>query len=238
MENFNSKINASGEAKSRYANILLDYWFKRSFGTDINKRLMILLLREILPEAGVQDIYYNNKEHPNPIPGKHGVIFDIECTSNDGTKFIVEMQLAQQDSFMERAIFYASFTIQDQIEKGRKEYDFLPIYFIALMDFTLHDDGRFMYRYELLEKETGVKLSPNTYKLLNPNINYENIETFINDIENTNIKSFIKNMYDEKIIDDLESARDALFVRSIIEQVYKEERTTPLENKDQDKSER
>ena len=155
MENFNSKINASGEAKSRYANILLDYWFKRSFGTDINKRLMILLLREILPEAGVQDISYNNKEHPNPIPGKHGVIFDIECTSNDGTKFIVEMQLAQQDSFMERAIFYSSFTIQDQIEKGRKEYDLLPISFIAFMDFTLHDDGRFMYRYELLEKETG-----------------------------------------------------------------------------------
>ena len=155
MENFNFKSNASGEAKSRYANILLDYWFKRSFGTEINKRLMILLLREILPEAGVQDISYNNKEHTNPIPDKHGVIFDIECTSNDGTKFIVEMQLAQQDSFMERAIFYSSFAIQDQISKGKKEYDFLPIYFIALMDFSLHEDGRFLYRYELIEKDSG-----------------------------------------------------------------------------------
>ena len=142
---------------SRYANILLDYWFKRSFGTEINKRLMILLLREIIPEADVQDITYGNKEHPNPFPDSHGVIFDIECTSADGSRFIVEVQLAQQKWFMERALYYSSFAIQEQLDKGKDTYEFMPVYFIGLMDFTLHydTDGRFLFRYELVERDSG-----------------------------------------------------------------------------------
>ncbi len=67
---------ASRGAAARYANILLDYWFKRSFGTESGKRLMILTLREILPYVDIQDITYGNKEHPNPFPDNHGVIFD------------------------------------------------------------------------------------------------------------------------------------------------------------------
>lgn len=142
---------------SRYANILLDYWFKRTFGSEINKRLMILLLREIIPEADVQDITYGNKEHPNPFPGSHGVIFDIECTASDGSRFIVEVQLARQKWFMERALYYSSFAIQEQLERSGDTYEFMPVYFIGLMDFSLHSDsdGTFMFNYELIEKKSG-----------------------------------------------------------------------------------
>lgn len=93
---------ASRGAAARYANILLDYWFKRSFGTESGKRLMILTLREILPYVDIQDITYGNKEHPNPFPDNHGVIFDIECVSSDNSRFIVEVQLARQSWFKER----------------------------------------------------------------------------------------------------------------------------------------
>ena len=118
---------------------------------------MILTLREILPETDISDITYGNKEHPNPFPDSHGVIFDIECTSNDGSRFIVEVQLARQAWFMERALFYSSFAIQEQVMRGQDSYEFMPVYFIALMDFTLHpeDDGRFVYRYNLLDINTG-----------------------------------------------------------------------------------
>lgn len=157
MKNTNPASSASPEATSRYANILLDYWFKRSFGTESSKRLMILTLREILPEADISDITYGNKEHPNPFPDSHGVIFDIECTSGDGSRFIVEVQLARQAWFIERALFYSSFAIQEQVLRGQDSYEFMPVYFIALMDFALHpeDDGRFVYRYNLLDVKTG-----------------------------------------------------------------------------------
>lgn len=145
------------ETFSRYANILLDYWFKRSFGRDINKRLMILTLREIIPEADISDITYGNKEHPNPFPDSHGVVFDIECVSSSGSMFIVEVQLARKKWFMERALFYSSFAIQKQLLKGDDSYNLMPTYFIALMDFSLHDDesGRFAFRYELIDRESG-----------------------------------------------------------------------------------
>ena len=157
MKNSNPTFSASSEATSRYANILLDYWFKRSFGSESGKRLMILTLREILPEADISDITYGNKEHPNPFPDSHGVIFDVECTSGDGSRFIVEVQLARQAWFMERALFYSSFAIQEQVLQGSGSYGFMPVYFIALMDFSLHscDDGRFVYRYNLLDVKTG-----------------------------------------------------------------------------------
>ena len=157
MRSTNFTSSASQEATSRYANILLDYWFKRSFGSESGKRLMILTLREILPEADISDITYGNKEHPNPFPDSHGVIFDIECTSNDGSRFIVEVQLARQAWFMERALFYSSFAIQEQVLRGQDSYGFMPVYFIALMDFELHpgSDGRFVYRHNLLDIKTG-----------------------------------------------------------------------------------
>ena len=157
LRDTNPTSSASSEATSRYANILLDYWFKRSFGTESSKRLMILTLREILPEADISDITYGNKEHPNPFPDSHGVVFDIECTSGDGSRFIVEVQLARQAWFMERALFYSSFAIQEQAMRGQDSYEFMPVYFIALMDFEFHPagDGRFVYRYNLLDVKTG-----------------------------------------------------------------------------------
>ena len=148
---------ASRGAAARYANILLDYWFKRSFRTESGKRLMILTLREILPYVDIQDITYGNKEHPNPFPDNHGVIFDIECVSSDNSRFIVEVQLARQSWFKERVLFYSSFAIQKQILRGEDTYEFKPVYFIALMDFELHaeEDNRFVFRYGLTDLETG-----------------------------------------------------------------------------------
>ena len=167
MENFNSKNNASGEAKSRYANILLDYWFKRTFGREISKRLMILVLREIIPEVDIQDITYTNKEHPNPFPNDHGVVFDIECQSSNGTRFIVEMQLAEQHYLMERALFYSTFSIQEQLLKGNSEYSFMPVYFIAMMDFIIHPDepDKFFYKYDLREMSSGEQMTDRVHYL-------------------------------------------------------------------------
>ena len=118
---------------------------------------MILTLREIIPEADIQDITYGNKEHPNPFPDNHGVVFDIECTSTDGSRFIVEVQLAPKKWFMERALFYSSFAIQEQLLKGDDSYMFMPTYFIALMDFSLHSaqGSDFMFRYEIMNRKTG-----------------------------------------------------------------------------------
>lgn len=143
----------SRKAKGVYANILLDDWFKRTF-SDLpgSKRLLQLLLQELIPERKIVSIKYDPQEHTNPYPDKHGVRVDVEVTDEDGTRFLVEMQRKDQDFFYERALFNASHCILRQAEKGQEEYNYPPVYFIGIVDFPIHEDpDRVMYRYSLYE---------------------------------------------------------------------------------------
>ena len=115
----------------RYARILLDDWFKRPFGTENRKRLLLLFLQELIPEHKIVNLTYANTEHINPFPGKKDVRIDVECTDQDGTRFIVEVQVAPQKHFRERAVINSSFAIQHK------------------------DADRVDYRYMLRENTTG-----------------------------------------------------------------------------------
>lgn len=140
----------------RYARIIMDDWFKRSFGTESRKRLLQLFLQELIPEHTIDNLTYTNTEHTNPFPGKRDVRIDVECTDADGTRFVVELQVAPQRFFYERAVFNSTFAIQQQKEKGEDEYDFPTVYFIGLMDFSLHEGtDRVDYRYMFRETSTG-----------------------------------------------------------------------------------
>lgn len=137
----------------RYARILLDYWFKRAFGMENRKRLLMLFLQEVIPEHRIASLTYAPQEHENPHPQMKGIRVDVECTDEDGTRFVVEMQLAHQQHFYERALFNSTFAIQEQMIAGQDSYDFPAVYFIGLMDFTLHEGtDRVLFRYELLER--------------------------------------------------------------------------------------
>ena len=139
----------------RYARILIDYWFKRSFGSERWKRLMQLFLEEVIPERKIEELTFVSQEHLNASPEKKGIRVDVECKDQDGARFIVEMQLAQQSHFYERAVFYSSFAIQDQLILGESRYDFEQIYFIGLLDFSPHKDSdRVLFRYDIRERET------------------------------------------------------------------------------------
>ena len=140
----------------RYANILLDTWFKRTFtqGPDC-KRLLTLFLRELITDRDIQDISYGPQEAVNPNPGGKGIRLDIECTSADGSRFLVELQRAPQMDFYQRAVYNSTFGVQRQLLEGQG-YDFAPVYFIGIMDFCLHpDDDRFLYRYSIKENSSG-----------------------------------------------------------------------------------
>ena len=151
----------SRKAKGVYANILLDDWFKRTFEELPNsKRLLTLLLQELIPERKIVDIKYAPQEHTNPNPDKRGIRVDVEATDADGARFLVEMQREPQDCFYERAVFNASHCIIRQMEKGEDGYDFPPVYFVGLVDFALHEDpDRVLYRYSLFEDSDGEKMT-------------------------------------------------------------------------------
>ena len=141
---------------------------------------MRLFLQELIPERKIVKLTYAPQEHINPWPGRKDVRVDVECTDADGTRFVVEMQLAEQEFFYERAVFNSSFAIQEQMRKGADEYDFPTVYFIGISDFSIHKESKqVMYRYSIREEESHELMTsrlqyiflelPNSTKALEPN---------------------------------------------------------------------
>ncbi len=154
MENSNTTPQPLG----RYADILYDRWFKRTFGEPRHERLMQLFLQALIPERKIKSLSFGPQEQVNPNDAYKDVRLDVECTDEDGTRFLVEMQLKRQAGFFDRAVFVSSFGIQKQLLRGRKENDYTlaPVYFIGILDFILHDaaDPRVLYRYMFREEKT------------------------------------------------------------------------------------
>ena len=140
-----------------YADILLDDWFKRSFKEYGNaKRLMQLFLEALIPERKITELEYASEESTNQNPDKKGVRVDVECTDENGERFVVEVQRAPQTDFFDRAVFDSTFSIQRQLDEGSDYYGFKPVYFIGIMRFSLHpDDNSFLFTYSLREDGSG-----------------------------------------------------------------------------------
>jgi len=140
----------------RYANVLMDRWFKRTFGWAPARRLMQLFLQEMIPERTITQISFGPQEYVNPIEQGKDIRLDVHCTDASGAHFIVEMQFAEQKTFYERALFNSTFVIQEQVQTGSTDWTLPQIYFIGVVNFALHQGSdRVLYRYRLKELTTG-----------------------------------------------------------------------------------
>jgi predicted transposase/invertase (TIGR01784 family) len=144
----------------RYINPLTDFGFKRLFGTEPNKNLLIDFLNVILPpQHQVKDLTYRSTENLGNSPLDRKAVFDLYCESKKGEKFIVEMQKAKHNYFKDRSIYYASFPIQEQAEKGNWNYKLEPIYTIGILDFVFEEDkneDRLLHIVELKDQDCQV----------------------------------------------------------------------------------
>ena len=147
----------------RYVDLMFDRAFKRIFGKESNKDLLIDLLNEILPELKIRDLTFINTEQQGLALESKNSIFDVYCTTDAGTKVVVEVQVNNQHNFAERALYYASLPILDSLNAG-DDYRFAPIYVVALLDFEMdrHPEGEeetYEYRYSIREDRTGKLLT-------------------------------------------------------------------------------
>lgn len=144
----------------RYVNVLKDRWFKRTFGWAPQKRLMQLLLQELIPERTISEISFGPQEHINPIELGKDIRLDVHCKDKDGNLFIVEVQISEQDTFYERAVYNSSFVIQEQLPAGSDKWDFAPIYFIGIVNFSIHKNtDQVLFRYRLKEIKSGEQMT-------------------------------------------------------------------------------
>ena len=128
-------------SQARYINPLTDFGFKKLFGTEPNKELLIDFLNQILPnQHKIKDLTYSGNEHLGQTDLDRKAIFDLYCIGESGERFIVEIQKAEQNYFRDRSIYYSSFPIQEQAEKGDWDYKLEPVYTVGILDFVFDEN--------------------------------------------------------------------------------------------------
>jgi len=126
--------------KDKYINLLTDFGFKRVFGTEPNKHLLVDFLNTLLPnDRQIADITFKNNETVGNTTIDRKAIFDIYCQGTNEERFIVELQKAKQNFFKDRSVFYATFPIQEQALKGDWNFKLAPVYAVGILDFVFDD---------------------------------------------------------------------------------------------------
>ena len=131
------------QSEERYISLLTDFGFKRIFGTDLNKDLLINFLNSLFNgEEVIKDVKYLNSENVGDVFTERKAIFDVYCENEQGEKFIVEMQNAYQTFFKDRSLFYSTFPIREQAPK-ESDWNFClkKVYVVALLNFKMSDEA-------------------------------------------------------------------------------------------------
>ena len=160
--------------EERYISLLTDFGFKRIFGTDPNKDLLIDFLNSLFDgEQVVKDVTYLNSEHVGDVHSERKAIFDVYCENEKGEKFIVEMQNASQKYFKDRSLYYATFPIREQAQKGEVwNYELKHVYVVALLNYDMTDSA---FAQDTINHDIGL-LDKQTHKVFNDKLTFKYVE--------------------------------------------------------------
>jgi predicted transposase/invertase (TIGR01784 family) len=146
------------DIRERYIDPYTDFGFKKLFGTELNKDLLISFLNALFNDAKgeIKDVQYLNAEQLGDGYGDRRAVFDVYCVTEDGSRFIVEMQKAEQEYFKDRSVYYATAPIREQAPKGKWDYHMDGVYTIGILNFVF-PDGEYpadSYIHEIKLKDT------------------------------------------------------------------------------------
>ncbi len=127
---------------SKYLNPRNDLAFKRIFGEERNKDLVIALINAVLSNQMHKKIvkihFLKSTQEPETAAAKRSIV-DILCQDEDGCRYVIEMQVAPQEGFEKRAQYYASRVYTSQMKRGGAYQDLKKVIFLAFVDYPLFD---------------------------------------------------------------------------------------------------
>jgi predicted transposase/invertase (TIGR01784 family) len=145
----------------KFADVKNDIAFRKIFGNENKKEVLISFLNAVLDFEGKHTITKVTIINPYQLPkfrdGK-ATIIDVKAKDQSGREFIVEMQVADALGFSKRVLYYTSQGYVSQIDRG-EFYDKLnPTIFIGILDFNLSQNPKYISRHRILDVETGERI--------------------------------------------------------------------------------
>lgn len=145
----------------KYINPFTDYGFKRLFGEEPSKELLLDFLNELLKDeqGKITSLTYLKSDRLGSSAEDRKAIFDLYCENEKGEKFIVELQKTKQKFFKDRTVYYSTFPIREQAQRGSDwDFELNAVYTVAILDFVFDEDKadteKYRYDVKLADIET------------------------------------------------------------------------------------
>ncbi len=139
--------------REKYINPFTDFGFKRLFGEEMNKDILMDFLSELLAEqiGTITELQYKSNEKRGRTKEDRRAIFDIYCQNAQGERFLIEIQKSKQAFFKDRTVYYSTFPFQVQAQLSDWNYRLDAVFTIGILDFMFEDDkaDKTKYRYDI-----------------------------------------------------------------------------------------
>ncbi len=188
----------------RFVNPKNDVAFKKIFGDENRKEILISFLNAVLNLQGLHEIADLQILNPYQAPRIELLkytLLDIRATDKRGVTFIVEMQVEEIEGYKKRFQFYAAKAYAGQIERGEDYPKLNQVIFIGILDFSAFESKEYLSRHRILNLET------NEHELKDLEFNFIELSKF-NKTEDELSSILDKWVYFIKNASDLEVAPD------------------------------
>ena len=165
----------------------VDFVFKKLFGTEESKDILIDLINSIVSEKDtVADLELRNPYNEKQFLEDKRSVLDIKARSAQGKWYDIEMQVLPEDWFAKRSLYYWSRLYSEQLQEGKHYRDLTKTICINILNFSqLHDEPSYH----------------NVYKVKNITSNSELLDEF-------ELHFIELRKYDESLADSLKTALD------------------------------
>ena len=137
-----------------------DFAFKKIFGNEQHKEVLISFLNAVLELEGTKTIVDVKMINPYQLPDIRELketVLDVKATAVSGEEFIVEMQNEYQAYFDKRSLYYSAKAYSGQLNK-RDAFDQLkPVYFVGILNFELFESEHYHSRHLILDQKTFIQ---------------------------------------------------------------------------------
>jgi predicted transposase/invertase (TIGR01784 family) len=133
----------------------IDFAFKKLFGVEENKDLLIDLINSIVSEKDkVKDLILKNPYNEKSSLNDKLSVLDIKAQDEKGNWFNIEIQIISQSYYEKRALYYWARIYNSQLEVGRN-YDLLKkTICINILNFNCLDESDYHNSYKMYNTNT------------------------------------------------------------------------------------
>ena len=147
----------------RFINPKTDLAFKKIFGSEGSKPILISFLNAILHqgEPVIVDLEIVDPYSIPRLEGMKDTFLDVRATLSDGEHVIIEMQVLNVAGLEKRILYNAAKEYANQLQKGDNYSALNPVIALTIADFVMFDRqpelvNQIISRFALIEKEQMV----------------------------------------------------------------------------------